>query len=136
MRLIEEYQQGAAYINDEEALEIVEYIEQNQIHCPATLYRGVCLGGTLEVGAVINVTDGKYFASWTEEEWVAAEFSKERGAKISAVFQIENESGLPLSDYSSEMEWLVLDKEYEVVDVEECDGYEGEGYSLYTLKIR
>lgn len=133
MNVIERYQQSAD-ITREDEYEIIDIIEENLEFCPVYLYRGVCLGKQFQVGDIIT-TGVRGFESWSEDEWVAVEFSKDLGPDVSAVFQIENEYGLPLENYSDEMEWLILAKEYEVVAVEEKEGVNGDGYMLYTLKI-
>lgn len=133
--LLENYQQGAGYIDTEEAIEIASYIEKEGQMFPFeginNLYRGVCLGYSHEVGDVIEVSLN-YFESWSEDIQVAEEFSKEKGPEISAIYVLYkgNVKGLALEDYSGEMEWLLQKNEYIVDEIEEHDDY-----TLYYLII-
>ena len=134
--LLENYQQGAGYIDTEEAIEIASYIEKEGQMFPFeginNLYRGVCLGYAHEVGDVIEVSQN-YFESWSEDIQVAEEFSKERGPQISAVYVLYkgNVKGLALEDYSGEMEWLLQKKQYIVDEIKEQDDY-----TLYYLVLK
>jgi hypothetical protein len=125
-KILEDYQQGVQYIDDEECCKIVEIIEKEGILFPfedGPLYRGVCIGETHEVGDVISVSKN-IFESWSEDEDIAIEFSKERGADISAVYVLSDGQikGLPLEN-SREMEWLLQAGEYVVDEIENCEDY-------------
>jgi hypothetical protein len=131
-KILEDYQQGVQYISSEEAAEIVEIIQKEGQYFPfenGKLYRGVCTGEIHEVGDVISVSEN-IFESWSEDENVAIEFSKERGSNISAVYVLYSGKikGLMLKDYSGEMEWLLEKGKYIVDEVENC-----EDYTLYYL---
>jgi hypothetical protein len=131
-KILEDYQQGVQYISSEEAEKIVEIIQNEGILFPfenGKLYRGVCTGEIHEVGDVISVSEN-IFESWSEDENVAIEFSKERGSNISAVYVLYSGKikGLMLKDYSGEMEWLLEKGKYIVDEVENC-----EDYTLYYL---
>lgn len=133
MSVLENYQQSAL-ITTEEEIEIAKIIEKKAERFPvevASLYRGVCLGEKYKIGDKIKVSK-KFFASWTEELSIAEEFSKERGPDISAVFEIEEGEifGLPLKNtVDREMEWLILSKEYYIIEIEE-----NQNYTLYVIK--
>ena len=126
-KILEDYQQGVQYIDDEEACEIVEIIQNEGILFPfenGELYRGVCTGETHEVGEIVTVSKN-IFESWSEDENIAIEFSKERGSNISAVYVLwtGNIKGIQLENYSGEMEWLLESGEYVVDEVEDCEDY-------------
>lgn len=132
-KVLEDYQQGVQYITDDEACEILSIIEKEGTFFPFhgfELYRGVCIGETHEVGDVISVSEN-IFESWTEDENVAIEFSKERGTDISAVYVLDEGEikGLPLEN-SREMEWLLITGKYVVEEIEDC-----EDYTKYYLKL-
>lgn len=125
-KILEDYQQGVQYIDSEEACEILSIIEKEGTFFPFhgwELYRGVCIGETHEVGDVISVSEN-IFESWSEDEDVAIEFSKERGSDISAVYVLDEGEikGLPLEN-SREMEWLLESGKYVVDEVEDYEDY-------------
>jgi hypothetical protein len=133
--ILEKYQQGVQYISSEESEKIVELIEKEGTFFPFhgfELYRGVCIGEVHEIGEVITVSKN-IFESWSEDENVAIEFSKERGSDVSAVYVLDEGEikGLPLENYSGEMEWLLQAGEYIVDEVEDH-----EDYMKYYLKRR
>ncbi len=125
--ILEKYQQGVQYITDDEAYEILSIIEKEGTFFPFKgfeLYRGVCIGEVHEIGEVITVS-GNIFESWSEDENVAVEFSKERGSDVSAVYVLDEGEikGLPLENYSGEMEWLLVAGKYIVEEAEDCEDY-------------
>ena len=133
-KILEDYQQGVQYTSSEETCEIVEIIQNEGILFPfenGELYRGICTGEIHEVGDVISVSEN-IFESWSEDEDVAIEFSKERGSNISAVYALlaGNIKGIQLESYSGEMEWLLETRKYIVDEVEDC-----EDYMKYWLKL-
>lgn len=133
-KVLEDYQQGVQYITDDEACEILSIIEKEGTFFPFEgfeLYRGVCIGETHEVGEVITVSKN-IFESWTEDENIAIEFSKERGSDVSSVYVLDEGEikGLSLENYSNEMEWLLITEKYVVEEIEDC-----EDYTKYYLKL-
>lgn len=133
-KVLEDYQQGVQYINSEEACEIASIIKRDGILFPfenGELYRGVCAGEQHKVGDIVTVSEN-IFESWSEDESIAEEFSKERGTDISAVYVLwtGEVKGLSLESYSSEMEWILETGEYVVDEVEEM-----EYYTKYWLKL-
>jgi len=133
--IVESYKQGAMFSDSEEKAQIAEAAD-NGVAFPfdCGLYRGVCTGEVHEVDDVIEVTD-QHIESWSEDEMVAAKFSKERGTEISAVYELidGDVKGIPVDDYcedpDNEMEWLLSSGEYRVVEVSD----EGT-YTLYTVE--
>ncbi len=132
--ILEKYQQGVQYISSEESEKIVELIEKEGTFFPFKgfeLYRGVCIGEVHEIGEVITVSEN-IFESWSEDENVAIQFSKERGSDISAVYVLDEGEikGLSLENYSGEMEWLLVAGKYIVDEVEDYGDY-----MKYYLKL-
>src|SRR6056297_3591139 len=133
--IIEDYKLGAIYADSEEKMKLAEFADEAEsfpFDC-GSLYRGVC-GRVHEVGDVIEVSD-QSIESWSEDEGKAADFSKERGSEISAVYEMVSGDvkGIPVDDYcedpDNEMEWVLSAGQYRVIEVSD----EGT-YTLYTVE--
>mgnify|MGYP001172881656 CR=1 FL=1 len=117
-------QLGFDAINVDEEMAIADFIEKNQENCPVPLYRGIYVDHDFELAVGDKVDFQNLFSSFDERFEVAQEFA-DRGAK-GVIFVLENPIGLPIYNYTDdtsfgETEWLILDNEYIVKEVEEQD---------------
>lgn len=123
-------QEGFDNLDTEKELKIAEYIEKEQTSIPVPLYRGIKTEDDFQVGEVVAFEN--CFASFDENEETAREFAGERGV----LFVIEEGKGMPLYEYIStcfgESEWLILDAEFEVTEVE----YEEDGLTIVSIRIK
>ncbi|WP_276913963.1 hypothetical protein [Aneurinibacillus aneurinilyticus] len=110
----------------EKEIAILNYIEQHKETCPEPLYRGIMVDATFKIEVGEKVQFQNLFASFDEDEEVAIEFASRR--KKGVVYVLNDAEGLPVYMHTDvcagETEWLILDREFEVLEVEQSEEYE------------
>lgn len=121
MNILTNYaQQGFDVIDSAEETAIVEYIQEHQQECPIELYRGMMVEEDfeIEVGEIVEFENS--CASFDEDMAKAKDFALR--IRYGVLYILENPVGLPLYEHADtcwdEQEWLILDGEFEVTDVE------------------
>lgn len=122
---------GFEYLSLDEQNFLREYIEKNSEYC-YDMYRGIVVAKDyhIEVGQKIKFQE--LFASFTDDWGVAKKFAGHEDIEKledwqiphGIIFELEEGQGIEIAsitDVEDEREWLLLDNEYEVIEIEEVE---------------